>query len=30
LEIHESAGHDLPLDEPEWVIDRVRAFCEGV
>ena len=29
LEIHESAGHDLPLDEPQWVIDRVRAFCDG-
>ena len=23
---HASAGHDLPLDDPQWVIDRVRAW----
>jgi pimeloyl-ACP methyl ester carboxylesterase len=23
---HPSAGHDLPLDEPEWVIGEVRAW----
>lgn len=23
LEVHPSAGHDLPLDDPEWVIARV-------
>ncbi len=23
---HDSAGHDLPLDAPDWVIDQVRAW----
>jgi pimeloyl-ACP methyl ester carboxylesterase len=23
---HDSAGHDLPLDEPDWVIDRIAAW----
>lgn len=23
---HESAGHDLPLDDSAWVIERIRAF----
>lgn len=29
LEIHEQAGHDLPLDEPQWVIEQTRAFCDA-
>lgn len=29
LEIHPEAGHDLALDDPEWVRDRVRAFDSG-
>lgn len=23
---HSSGGHDLPLDDPEWIADQVRAF----
>ena len=23
---HESAGHDLPLDEPEWLIDNIQQW----
>lgn len=26
---HASAGHDLPLDDPEWVIEQVLAWHEG-
>lgn len=25
---HPHAGHDLPLDAPEWVIERVRDWCQ--
>ena len=25
--LHPSAGHDLPLDDPQWVIDRVASFA---
>lgn len=25
LHVHPDAGHDLPLDDPEWVIEKVRA-----
>ena len=25
MEMHPSAGHDLPLDDPEWVIDKIGA-----
>jgi len=24
---HPDAGHDLPLDDPDWVIERVREWC---
>jgi pimeloyl-ACP methyl ester carboxylesterase len=27
LEIHPEAGHDLALDDPEWVRDRVNVFA---
>lgn len=27
LEAHPTAGHDLTLDEPEWVIAKLRDFC---
>jgi alpha-beta hydrolase superfamily lysophospholipase len=23
LHVHPHAGHDLPLDEPEWLVDRL-------
>ncbi len=26
LKVHPTAGHDLTLDEPEWVIEAVRRF----
>lgn len=26
LALHPSAGHDLPLDDPEWVVDQVRQW----
>jgi len=26
LMLHESAGHDLPLDDPEWVIKNIHNF----
>ena len=26
LALHPSAGHDLPLDDPQWVIDQVRQW----
>lgn len=26
LAVHPSAGHDLPLDDPDWVIARLTAF----
>jgi len=26
LAVHPEAGHDLPLDDPEWVAKRVRAW----
>ena len=25
---HETAGHEMPMDEPEWVISKIRAFIE--
>jgi pimeloyl-ACP methyl ester carboxylesterase len=24
---HESAGHDLPLDDPQWVADKIHDWC---
>ncbi|MFZ9885859.1 MAG: alpha/beta fold hydrolase [Myxococcota bacterium] len=29
ISLHESAGHDLPLDDPDWVIAAVRRFVSG-
>jgi pimeloyl-ACP methyl ester carboxylesterase len=29
VQMHPTAGHDLTLDEPEWVVDRVREFERG-
>lgn len=26
LEVHPDAGHDLPLDDPDWVVDRLAAW----
>ena len=26
LAVHPDAGHDLPLDDPEWVAERVRSW----
>jgi hypothetical protein len=26
---HPTAGHDLPLDAPDWVIERVSAWQAG-
>lgn len=26
LELHPRAGHDLPLDDPDWVIERIRQW----
>jgi len=28
LETHPTAGHDLTLDEPEWVIEKLRAHIK--
>ncbi len=29
LALHPSAGHDLPLDDPSWVIDQVMAWSSA-
>ena len=26
LVLHLQAGHDLPLDDPEWVVDQIRRW----
>jgi hypothetical protein len=26
---HDSAGHDLPLDDPEWVVAQIRGWAEA-
>jgi pimeloyl-ACP methyl ester carboxylesterase len=26
LHEHSTAGHDLPLDDPDWVVDRIRGW----
>lgn len=26
LKVHPSAGHDLPLDDPQWIIRQIRAW----
>lgn len=28
LNLHDKAGHDLPLDDPQWVIDHIKKFLE--
>src|SRR5262249_29575148 len=28
LVVHPSAGHDLPLDDPRWVADRVKEWLK--
>jgi pimeloyl-ACP methyl ester carboxylesterase len=27
LQTHPTAGHDLPLDDPQWVVERIAAWC---
>lgn len=27
LQLHESAGHDLPLDDPHWIFEQIKNFC---
>lgn len=29
LRLHDSAGHDLPLDDPEWVIGQVASWMSA-
>lgn len=29
LRCHPSAGHDLPLEDPDWVIEQMRAWLRG-
>lgn len=29
LEVHEEAGHDLSLDAPTWICERIAAFGDG-
>lgn len=29
LQLHPTAGHDLPLDDPAWVIGQLLTFFEG-
>ncbi len=26
LHIHEMAGHDLPLDDPDWILEKIKEF----
>lgn len=26
--LHKEAGHDLPLDDPQWIIDHIKKFLE--
>ena len=30
LEVHDEAGHDLSLDAPAWICERIGAFDDGV
>lgn len=30
LQLHPSAGHDLPLDDPDWVIERLLAWWQAL
>lgn len=29
LLLHQNAGHDLPLDDPGWLIEEFRCWCRG-
>jgi pimeloyl-[acyl-carrier protein] methyl ester esterase len=29
IKVHNSAGHDLPIDEPEWVIQQTQEFLNN-
>ncbi len=29
LELHASAGHDLPLDDPDWTIEKIQRFLSA-
>ena len=29
LALHPSAGHDLPLDDPDWLIEQVRRWLDA-
>lgn len=29
LKIHSTAGHDLPLDDPQWTIKHINHFIQG-
>lgn len=29
LRMHPAAGHDLPLDDPRWVVDQVRRWLQS-
>jgi pimeloyl-ACP methyl ester carboxylesterase len=29
LVVHSEAGHDLPLDDPAWVVQEVKAWSES-
>lgn len=28
LKLHQSAGHDIPLDAPEWLIEKTKEFIQ--
>ncbi len=28
IKIHPTAGHDLPLDDPDWLIEQIKAFIK--
>lgn len=28
ISYHDQAGHDLPLDDPQWIIDRMKEFLK--
>ncbi|MEX8494425.1 alpha/beta fold hydrolase [Sphaerotilus sp.] len=30
IAVHPGAGHDVPLDDPAWVVAQVVAWCPGV
>lgn len=29
LHLHDNAGHDLPMDDPQWVIDHIKKFLDS-